>query len=59
MFLEAKKKFFHQNCTSVLLYYCTFGKTAGKISAACGQDYLIIHFLFVAVVVLSVVSFLV
>ena len=51
MFLEARKFFLIK---IVLVYCCTivrFEKTAGKISAACGQDCLIIHFLFVAVVV--------
>ena len=50
MFLEARKFFFIK---MVLVYCCTIErveKTAGKISAACGQDCLISHFLFVVVV---------
>ena len=39
--------------------FWTFEKTASKISAACGQDCLIIiHFLFVVVVVFFVFVFL-
>ena len=50
MFLKARKIFLIK---IVLVYCCTIArleKTAGKISAACGQDCLISHFLFVVVI---------